>query len=235
MDTEGVVKAELPIELMMILQREMQFGFNIDEDIGGREEGGEGEETRMEEDQNRHLFGYLLAWMLVFDLFQDAVGRTLSILFFVEVDLAFVQSIKVKSNYIEQLRNHDMVVGHLIPCFLSLLRLDQGSLLKVFKLDVWGVDEFYIDRQYSSPFVFMSIYFFFSIRTWKSTHHPCPGCTSILPGLAHDSVTHPFMGTGLQRPTINKRRDHIHLYTLLPSDHPCRARACPDAFCLHRK
>ena len=163
MDTEGVVKAELPIELMMILQREMQFGFNIDEDIGGREEGGEGEETRMEEDQNRHLFGYLLAWMLVFDLFQDAVGRTLSILFFVEVDLAFVQSIKVKSNYIEQLRNHDMVVGHLIPCFLSLLRLDQGSLLKVFKLDVWGVDEFYIDRQYSSPFVFMSIYFFFSI------------------------------------------------------------------------
>ena len=38
-----------------------------------------------------------------------------------------------------------MVVGHLIPCFLSLLRLDQGSLLKVFKLDVWSVDEFYID------------------------------------------------------------------------------------------
>ena len=60
----------------MILQREMQFGFNIDEeDIGRGEEGGEGEETRMEEeDHNRHLFGYLLAWMLVFDLFQDAVG-----------------------------------------------------------------------------------------------------------------------------------------------------------------
>ena len=45
-----------------------------------------------------------------------------------------------------------MVVGHLIPCFLSLLRLDQGSLLKVFKLDVWGVDEFYIDCQYSFSF-----------------------------------------------------------------------------------
>ena len=159
-DTEGVVKAELPIELMMILQREMQFGFNIVEDIDGGEESGEGEETRMEEEQNRHLFGYLLAWMLVFDLFQDAVGQKFSILFFVEVDLAFVQSIKVKSNYIEQLRNHDMVVGHLIPCLLSLLRLDQGSLLKVFKLDVWGVDEFYIDCQYSSPFIFMSIYFF---------------------------------------------------------------------------
>jgi hypothetical protein len=80
-DTEGVVKAELPIELMMILQREMHFGFNIDEEIGGGENVGEGEEFRMEEEvQNRHLFGYLLAWMLVFDLFQDAVGQTLLIL-----------------------------------------------------------------------------------------------------------------------------------------------------------
>ena len=88
-DTEGVVKAELPIELMIILQREMQLGFNVDEDIGGGEEGGEGEETRMEEeDQNRHLFGYLLAWMLVFDLFQDAVGHSL-LFFSVKADLAF--------------------------------------------------------------------------------------------------------------------------------------------------
>ena len=77
MDTEGVVQAELPIELMTILQREMQFGFGLDDGIGGGERGGEGEETRWEEDQNHHLFGYLLAWMLVFDLFQDAVGQTL--------------------------------------------------------------------------------------------------------------------------------------------------------------
>ena len=79
-DTEGAVKAELPNELMMILQRGIRFGFNVDEDIGGGEEDGGGEETRMEEeDQNRHLFGYLLAWMLVFDLFQDAVSQTLFI------------------------------------------------------------------------------------------------------------------------------------------------------------
>ena len=75
------MQAELPIELMMILQREMQFGFGLDEDINGEEKGGEGEATRWEEDQNRHLFGYLLAWMLVFDLFQDAVGQTLSFCF----------------------------------------------------------------------------------------------------------------------------------------------------------
>ena len=76
-----MVKAELPIELMMILQREMHFDFNTDEKIGGEENVSEGEEFRMEEEvQNRHLFGYLLAWMLVFDLFQDAVGQILLIL-----------------------------------------------------------------------------------------------------------------------------------------------------------
>jgi len=81
-DTEGVVRAELPIELMAIVQRDMQFGFGfgVDEGMGGGdggERGGEGEQTAREEDQNHHAFGYLLAWMLVFDLFQDAVGSSL--------------------------------------------------------------------------------------------------------------------------------------------------------------
>ena len=70
-DTEGAVQAELPIELMAIVQRDMQFGFGLD----GGEGGGEEEEAMREEEQNHHLFGYLLAWMLIFDLFQDAVGQ----------------------------------------------------------------------------------------------------------------------------------------------------------------
>ena len=152
-DTEGVVQAELPTELMAIIQRDTQFGFGFG--LDGGERGGEGEESMREEDQNHHLFGYLLAWMLVFDLFQDAVGQTFPFRF-AEIDLAFVcllQSSKVTSSYIEQLKSHDVVVEHLIPCFLSLLLLDQGSLVKVFKLDAWGVDEFYIDCQYFSPFI----------------------------------------------------------------------------------
>ena len=142
-DTEGVVQAELPVELMEILQRDMQFGIGFGLDGGG----GEGEETVREEDKD--VFGYLLAWMLVFDLFQDAVGPFFTS-FFLSKLTWLLQSFKVKSNYIEQLRNDGVVVGHLIPCFLSLLRLDQGSLLKVFKLDIWSVDEFYIDCQYYS-------------------------------------------------------------------------------------
>jgi E3 ubiquitin-protein ligase listerin len=77
-DTEGVVQAELPIELMEILQRDMQFGIGFGLDGGG----GEGEETVREEDKDHHVFGYLLAWMLVFDLFQDAVGPFFTLFFF---------------------------------------------------------------------------------------------------------------------------------------------------------
>jgi len=82
-----------------------------------------------------------------------------------------MQSFKVKSNYIDQLRNHDVVVGHLIPCFLSLLRLDQGSALEVFKLDVWGVDEFYIDCEYF-PSVFSPYQYILLQYTNLEIHTP---------------------------------------------------------------
>lgn len=57
------------------------------------------------------------------------------------------QSLKVRSSYIEQLRNLDFIVSRFIPTLLHLLRLDQGPL-KVFKLDLWAVDEFHIECTY---------------------------------------------------------------------------------------
>ncbi|CAA7268465.1 unnamed protein product [Cyclocybe aegerita] len=129
-DTESVVKPTLPEELLEIVQREVNFGFvgqGAGEGEGARKgQGGEGEGM---EEQGENVFGYLLGWMLVFDLFQDA-------------------SFKVKSSYIEQLRNLDVIVGHFIPAFLSILRLDHGQgggLIKAFKLEPWGVDRFYIE------------------------------------------------------------------------------------------
>ncbi|KAF8198654.1 hypothetical protein BJ912DRAFT_1055525 [Pholiota molesta] len=114
-DTEAVVQATLPLELLEILQRDINFTYDVetDEDLSGG-------------DQSQNLFGYLLAWMLVFDLFQDA-------------------SFKVKSSYIEQLRDLNIVVDRFVPCFLGLLRLDQGNIAKVFKLDIWAVDKFYVE------------------------------------------------------------------------------------------
>ncbi|KAF9477335.1 hypothetical protein BDN70DRAFT_881303 [Pholiota conissans] len=114
-DTEAVVQATLPLELLEILQRDMSFGYDgeIDEDLNGG-------------DQSQNLFGYLLGWMLVFDLFQDA-------------------SFKVKSSYIEQLRDLNLVLDRFIPCFLGILHLNQGSLVKAFKLDIYSVDKFYVE------------------------------------------------------------------------------------------
>ncbi|KAG6811117.1 hypothetical protein H0H92_008917 [Tricholoma furcatifolium] len=53
-------------------------------------------------------------------------------------------SLKVRSSYIEQLRNLDVIVAYFIPTILSILRLDQGPQ-KAFKLDIWAVDEFHVE------------------------------------------------------------------------------------------
>ena len=64
-----------------------------------------------------------------------------------------LQSLKVKSNYIEQLRNFNIISTHFLPNIFALLRMYEG-ILKTFKLDVWAVDEFYVqckNAQRSTP------------------------------------------------------------------------------------
>lgn len=41
----------------------------------------------------------------------------------------------------------NIVVETFIPCFLRLLGLDQGGLVKAFKLDIWRIDLFYPNRE----------------------------------------------------------------------------------------
>ncbi|KAF9003444.1 hypothetical protein BDQ17DRAFT_1425395 [Cyathus striatus] len=104
-DSESPINVELPRELLDIIQHDINFNL-ADED-------------------EQIIFGYLLGWTLLFDLFKNA-------------------SFKVRSGYIEQLRNSDIVIAHFVPCFIGLLHLDEG-LTKSFKLDIWAVDEFYIE------------------------------------------------------------------------------------------
>lgn len=63
-DTEDAVKPELPLELLAILQQSLSAGevLDLNEQSIAR---------------NKEVSGYLLAWMIVFDLFTDAV-RTCS-------------------------------------------------------------------------------------------------------------------------------------------------------------
>lgn len=58
-DVEGTVEPELPAELLAMLQ---QSPFTREPDINGK--------SAL---QNQEASGYLLAWMVAFDLFTDAV------------------------------------------------------------------------------------------------------------------------------------------------------------------
>lgn len=64
-DTESVVQATLPSELLEILRREIHSGSDTEVAYDSYDS---------HTDQGQNLFGYLLGWMLVFDLFQDAVS-----------------------------------------------------------------------------------------------------------------------------------------------------------------
>ncbi|KAF7338785.1 Delta-9 fatty acid desaturase protein [Mycena sanguinolenta] len=106
-DVDAIVKADLPLELLDILQTSLNLNqedpLDLDESIA---------------------FGYLLGWMVVFDLFSDA-------------------SLKVRLSYIDQLRTLDIIGLSFIPNLLGLLGVDQG-IPKAFKLDVWTVDEYFV-------------------------------------------------------------------------------------------
>ncbi|KAI0075975.1 hypothetical protein K474DRAFT_1645833 [Panus rudis PR-1116 ss-1] len=124
-ETDNEVKPELPLELVDILQRSLPLEDDPDESpvsaapfmiivlvI----------EMRY---MNQLVFGNLLSWMLVFDLFTNA-------------------SLKVKSGYIEHLRSLNLISDYFLPEVLNILGL-YGGMPKAFKLDIWAVDEFYLD------------------------------------------------------------------------------------------
>lgn len=106
-DTENTFKAELPPELLSILQQTINFD----------------DAESLEHPNN--VFGYLLSWMIVFDLFSGS-------------------SLKVKASYIDQLRSLDIIAGSFMPMVLSSLNLDQGAA-KVYKLDLWAIDEYHVE------------------------------------------------------------------------------------------
>jgi len=106
-ESEDVVQLDLPVELVQLLHDSF-----LDEDID-------------EGVHNHNIFGYLLTWMLVFDLFTNA-------------------SLKVKSGYMDHLRREKLVEDRFLPHIFSILRLHGGSTRPV-KLDIWEVDEYYLE------------------------------------------------------------------------------------------
>jgi E3 ubiquitin-protein ligase listerin len=59
-----------------------------------------------------------------------------------------LQSLKVRLSYIDQLRGRSLIGVHLMPTMLAMLGVDAGAS-KAFKLDMWAVDEFYIECEWT--------------------------------------------------------------------------------------
>ncbi|KAI0945042.1 hypothetical protein AcV7_001681 [Taiwanofungus camphoratus] len=113
-DSEATVRPRLPLELVDILQRSLNHENDTEQDC-------------------QDLSGYLISWMITFDLFTNA-------------------SLKVKSGYIDHMRELEVVAMQFLPTIINVLGL-YGGIPKAFKLDIWGVDEYYIDTYPSDTFL----------------------------------------------------------------------------------
>lgn len=80
--------------------------------------------------------------MIVLDLYTNAVSASLSSRY--QQFEPSLQSMKVKSGYSEHLQELELVATHLIPLVLNLLQL-YGGIGKAVKLDVWSIDQFYVE------------------------------------------------------------------------------------------
>lgn len=63
---------------------------------------------------------------------------------------------KVRSDYVNHLRNLDLISTKFIPNIFNLLNLYDG-VKKAFKLDYWGIDEYYIDCEATCVLLSMAI------------------------------------------------------------------------------
>lgn len=53
----------------------------------------------------------------------------------------------MKSGYIDHMRELEVVAMQFLPTIINVLGL-YGGIPKAFKLDIWGVDEYYIDSEF---------------------------------------------------------------------------------------
>ncbi|KAG1729725.1 hypothetical protein EDB19DRAFT_1641737 [Suillus lakei] len=117
-DTEDTISAELPAELLAILQSSLTSAEGFHDS--------ESDTVEIDLSELYKVSGYLLAWMIMFDLFIDA-------------------SIKVRSKYFNQMRSLGIIGDFFIPNVFDVLGLFSGKK-KAFKLDIWAVDDFFIDH-----------------------------------------------------------------------------------------
>lgn len=145
-DTESVVKSLLPWELVSLLQQSLEI-VDIEEDPSSVRLGSCCWSTSINlAAENVRVLARL----------DDGLGSVYKcceypplLPFLRQPSEPSSQSMKVKSGYSEHLQELGLVTTHLIPLVLNLLQL-YGGVVKGVKLDVWSVDQFYVERKMSS-------------------------------------------------------------------------------------
>lgn len=162
-DTEGAMTAELPMELLDILQRSLNL-----EDA---EDHNEVRYSLHPLHPFRPMSANISTGMVRLSACLDGRSRSVhrrgacGTLHGVWCCSQLVQSLKVKSGYIDQIRDLDLVAAKLLPTLFSLLDL-YGGIAKAFKLDIWDIDEFYLDCKPSSSFA--CLYLFTALPDYTS-------------------------------------------------------------------
>lgn len=94
------------------------------------------------------MFGYLLGWMTIFNLFDNAVCHIFTWSSF--SDRFACQSLRVKMSYAGQLRDMNIISSGFLPTIFELLGL-YGGKKKPLQLELWALQEYYVQRKSDSP------------------------------------------------------------------------------------
>lgn len=124
--------------------------------------------------------------------------------------------------YADQLKEGNLISEYFLPNIFHLLNLYEGRA-RAFKLDMWAVDEYYLDSKFSPfPRVFC-LTLSFSVFTRVVTQSPAPRLALILPCALDRTISNTKLDPRLQRQTALRNSQLLHFHTLLTSDHQSRA------------
>lgn len=93
---------------------------------------------------------YLLAWLVAFRFFETAVSGARHAPDEYEADSsAHLQSPRIKSAYIDQLRRASLIADSFLPSIFAILNLSDRT--RVIDVTPWAVNEFHLERESLRP------------------------------------------------------------------------------------
>lgn len=93
------------------------------------------------------------------------------------------------------------------------------GISKAFKLDIWAVDEYYLDRERVDLCLFVDLTLLVSVFGAVKREPSHIGGSFVSPRVVGGTFTIPCLVTRLQRSSTFKRRDSLHFKLFQSLDH----------------